>query len=154
MSLEEDKRIYDALALPNEALANGGVEILRAGIIEDELFVSARRAFKDHAQWGDVLAIIARRIATLQSAEDTEFTEAEILGDIEEAFLAALGAPVVAPSRKAKGRKAAKAKSKAKSAKAKSAKAKPASTKPRMAGGTASAKSRTRKAAPAKRARR
>jgi hypothetical protein len=106
-----DNPIYDALALPNEALANGGVEILRAGIIDDELYVTARRAFSDPAKWGDALADIARRIALLYSAEDTDLKEKEILTDIMEAFLADLGAPVVkerkAP-RKTGARKAAR----------------------------------------------
>ena len=96
------KGVYQALALPNEALTNGGVEILRAGIINDELYVSARRAFKDPARWGEVLADIARRIALLHSTEDTDLSEREVIAEIEEAFAAALGAPVIkgAPKRK------------------------------------------------------
>ncbi|HVG51518.1 MAG TPA: DUF5076 domain-containing protein [Xanthobacteraceae bacterium] len=83
---------YDALALPDEALANGGTEILRAGIIDGELYVTARRAFKDPAKWGDILADTARRIALLYSAEDTDLTEAEVRTEILEAFAADLGA--------------------------------------------------------------
>ena len=95
MPMPETNQIYDALALPDEALDNGGMEILRVGIIDDELYVTARRAFKDPAKWGDVLADIARRIALLYSAEDTSLTEQEILVSIEEAFAADLGAPVI-----------------------------------------------------------
>src|SRR5690349_20371793 len=93
--MDEDKRVYQALALPSEAIANGGVEILRAGLIDDELYVSARRAFKDPAIWGEILADIARQIALYYSAEDTDLTEKEVLAEIEEAFAADLGAPVV-----------------------------------------------------------
>ena len=73
-----DKPIYDALAIPHEAVANGGVEILRAGLVDDELYVTARHAFNDPAQWGEVLADITRRLALLYSME-TDLTEAEAL---------------------------------------------------------------------------
>lgn len=86
------KPVYQALALPSEALANGGIEVLRAGIIDDELYVTARRAFKDPAQWGEVLADITRRIGLLYAAE-TDLTEKEIIAAIESAFAAKLGAP-------------------------------------------------------------
>ena len=94
---ETDPRIYDALALPNEAIANGGVEILRAGLIDEELYVTARRAFVDVAVWGEVLADIARRLALIHSAEG-EYTEAEALAAIESAFAADLGATAVKSS--------------------------------------------------------
>ena len=58
----DDPRIYQALALPEQALENGGLEILRLGIVDDELYVSALPAFKAPAQWGEVLAEVARRL--------------------------------------------------------------------------------------------
>ena len=94
MPPSSDKPIYDALAIPNEAIANGGVEILRAGLIDDELYVTARHAFKDPAQWGEVLADITRRLALLYSME-TDLSEAEARIEIEEAYAAELGAEVV-----------------------------------------------------------
>ena len=51
--------VYDELPLPNEALAQGGVEMLRAGVVEDELFITARRVFDDPRQWGGLLADVA-----------------------------------------------------------------------------------------------
>ena len=87
-----ETQVYQALALPDEALTNGGTEILRAGIIDGELYVTARRAFKDHAKWGDVLAEIAQRLALIYSAEDAELDEREILIDIVEAIARDLGA--------------------------------------------------------------
>ena len=86
-----DKPIYDALPIPNEASANGGVEILRAGLVDDELYVTARHAFKDPADWGEVLADITRRLALLYSME-TDLSEAEALTEIEEAYAAEMGA--------------------------------------------------------------
>jgi hypothetical protein len=107
--------IYEALVIPTDALDKGGLEILRAGIVADELYVTARRAFKNPAQWGDVLADITRHLALLYAAEDTDLSEAEIRTDIMEAFVADLGARKVA----AKGKSAArpgKKKAKARSA--------------------------------------
>ncbi len=96
-----DKPIYQALALPNEAISNGGVEILRAGLIDGELYVNARHAFKDAAQWGEVLADITRRLALLYSAE-TDLTEKEAIAEIEEAYMADMGAAVVRDAKPAK----------------------------------------------------
>ena len=94
MSTSSDSPTYDALAIPTEATANGGTEILRAGLIDDELYVTARHAFKDPAQWGEVLADITRRLALLYSME-TDLSEMEALVEIEEAYAAEMGAKVV-----------------------------------------------------------
>jgi hypothetical protein len=110
----EKPEVYDALALPDEALANGGTEILRAGVIDGALYVEARRVFRDPAKWGDVLSDIAKHIALIHSAEDTDLTEAEILIEIAEAFAADLGAKKV--SAKPKAAKRATSRKPAKSA--------------------------------------
>jgi Domain of unknown function (DUF5076) len=101
--------IYDALALPNEALEKGGAEILRAGIIADDLYVSARRAFKDPAQWGEVLADITRRLGLLYSAE-TDFSERQVIAAIESAYAADLGARPARGKQKTKRKNARGAK--------------------------------------------
>jgi hypothetical protein len=126
MADDGESKIYHALVLPEEALAKGGAEILRAGLVEDELFVGAARAFADPAVWGDVLADIARHIATMMSAEDGAASEQEILTVIGEAFVTDLGGTevkdrMVVP-RKAKSKKAAKRKTAKKTAVKKSAK--------------------------------
>ncbi len=92
---DESKNTYYALALPEDALNNGGVEILRAGLIDQRLYVTAMRAFDQPAPWGDVLADVARRIAQLFAAEDKSLTEQEILVQIGQAFVIDLGVPVV-----------------------------------------------------------
>ncbi|NVO17917.1 MAG: DUF5076 domain-containing protein, partial [Rhodoplanes sp.] len=120
MARTDDDNIYHALPIADDALANGGVEILRAGLIDDELFVTARHAFKDPAPWGQVLADITRRLAQIFSLE-TEYTEAEALAEIEEAYAADLGAKAVPekPARKAAApRKAVAAKGAAQKEKA------------------------------------
>jgi len=98
-SKHDDKSIYEALVIPEEALHRGGVEILRAGLMSDELYVAARPAFDDPALWGEVLADITRRIARLYEAEG-KFTHRQALGTIESAFAAELGAPAISPRRR------------------------------------------------------
>ena len=114
--------IYEALVIPNDALDKGGVEILRAGLVNDELYVTARRVFTDPATWGEVLADITRRLARIHAA-DGGLKEKEVLAAIESAFAADLGAPVMSGSRKAKAKSKSKAKTKTKPARRKAAKA-------------------------------
>ncbi len=97
MSVFEDPRVYQALALPDDALDKGGIEILRAGVINDELYVSARNVLQDMAQWGEVLADITRRLGELVAAEG-ECSEQEAIAAIASAFAADLGAPAVGNS--------------------------------------------------------
>ena len=55
----------------SKALEGGGVEILRLGIIDDELYVSALPAFSVPAQWGEVLAEVAERLGAIYAAQKT-----------------------------------------------------------------------------------
>jgi hypothetical protein len=127
-----DEALYHALPIAEEALANGGVEILRAGLIDDELFVTARHAFDTPATWGEVLAEITRKLAQIYALE-TDLSEAEALAEIEAAYAADLGATVVdeeppkpARSRQVAAPKAAKPKAAAAKPKAVEAPARPA----------------------------
>ena len=47
---------FDALHVPPTALEHGGVEVLRAAIVEGGLHVSLRRAFDDPQAWGMLIA--------------------------------------------------------------------------------------------------
>src|SRR6266699_2109575 len=89
---EHDPRVYRALALPEKALERGGVEILRLGIINDELYVSALPAFKSPAQWGEVLAEVAVRLGAGCAAQKTGWNKKDVTVDIAEAFAAEMGA--------------------------------------------------------------
>src|ERR1700738_5151798 len=93
--VDDDPRIYQALALPNEALENGGLEILRAGIINDELYVSALRAFEDAGKWGEVLGDIARRLGAIYAAQVPGLTKRDATVAIVEAFATEMGAKAV-----------------------------------------------------------
>ena len=100
-----DTRIYEALVIPNDALDKGGMEILRAGLVDDELYVTARRVFKDPATWGEILGEITQRLGRIYAAEG-EYKAKEVIAAIENAFAAEMGAtPVAAPRRKRTKRK-------------------------------------------------
>jgi Domain of unknown function (DUF5076) len=109
MAGPDDNPIYEALVIPNEALDKGGLEILRAGIVEDELYVTARRAFDDPAMWGEVLGDVTRRIARVYAAEG-KYTEKDARAAISGAYAADLGAPVISekPQPRASARKASR----------------------------------------------
>src|SRR5947209_14972125 len=78
MAFISDHKIYDALPISNDALDKGGVELLRAAVVEEELFVMAHPdVFPEPGPWGFVLADIARRLASLYAA-DGRFTEAQV----------------------------------------------------------------------------
>ena len=103
---DDDPRIYQALALPEQALENGGLEILRLGIVKDELYVSALPAFKTPAQWGEVLAEVANRIGAIYAAQKSGLSKKDATVQIVEAFAAEMGARPVQAVKAAK--KAAK----------------------------------------------
>src|SRR5438128_2153824 len=105
---DDDPRIYQALALPEQALENGGVEILRAGIVEDELYVSALPAFKQPSQWGEVLADIARRIGAIYAAQTPGLSRKDVTVQIAEAFAADMGAKPVPKAARKPAKKSAK----------------------------------------------
>jgi hypothetical protein len=123
MSASDDKSTYEALDIPDEARERGGVEILRAGMMSDELFVAARAAFDDPAMWGEVLADVTRRIARLYAAGG-KYTHKDALVAIESAFAADLGAPVAAKTPRKGKRGKLRAKPRAKTTARKSAKRK------------------------------
>src|SRR3954469_12464300 len=103
----DDPRIYQALALPEQELENGGLEILRLGIVKDELYVSALPAFKAPAQWGDVLAEVANRLGAIYAAQKTGLSKKDATVQIVAAFAAEMGARPV-PGAKKTAKKAVK----------------------------------------------
>ena len=96
----DDPRIYQALALPEQALENGGLEILRPGLIRDEPHVSTLPAFKAPAQWGSVLAEVANRLGAIYAAQKTGLNKQDVTIDIVEAFAAEMGARPVKAAKK------------------------------------------------------
>jgi hypothetical protein len=90
-----EPQVYQALALPEQALENGGVEVLRLGIIDDELYVSALPAFDTPAPWGEVLAEVTKRLGAIYAAQKTGLTKKDIAVQIAEAYLTEMGASPV-----------------------------------------------------------
>jgi hypothetical protein len=95
MADQNDKKQYDALDVPQEAQTLGGVELLRVGVNEDKLFIEARPALTDPAEWGEILAEITRRLGLLYEMSDTGFSEEDVVVAIEEAYAAELGAGLI-----------------------------------------------------------
>ncbi|MBL8566754.1 MAG: DUF5076 domain-containing protein [Hyphomicrobiaceae bacterium] len=83
---------FEALAVPPTALEKGGVEIVRAAIVEGGLHISVRRAFEDAQGWGMVLADIARHVARIHAME-TGAPEALTLDRIRNMLDAELDSP-------------------------------------------------------------
>ncbi len=99
----DDPRIYQALALPEQALEHGGLEILRLGIVDDKLYVSALPAFETPALWGEILAEVAMRLGAVYAAQKTGLNKKDVIVDIVEAFAAEMGArPVKVANKPAK----------------------------------------------------
>jgi hypothetical protein len=123
MAFISDHEIYDALPISNDALDKGGVELLRAGVVDEELFVTARRVFPEPAHWGWVLADITRRLASLYAA-DGNLTEAKASAAIAGAFARSFRRSGVGAKRQpAKSRPRVKARTKARPKSKPSAKA-------------------------------
>jgi len=102
---ESDSPLFEALIIPDEALARGGVEILRAAIIDGQLHVTLRRTFEEPDPWGGLLSEVARRVARAYSGT---LDEREVVFRIHASFLSESGARGPAKKARAKKRKASK----------------------------------------------
>ena len=93
-SMDPDKSqpTFDALVIPPTALEQGGVEVLRAAIVDGGLHVSLRRAFDDPEAWGMLIADVARHVARIYATEN-KFREEETLERIRALFNAELDSP-------------------------------------------------------------
>ena len=82
---QNQPRPFEALQIPNAALEHGGVEILRAGVINEGLHVTMRPVFEDTQMWGRVLADIAFQVAGVYSNQ-TQVPATDIVASIRAAF--------------------------------------------------------------------
>ena len=85
-------QIFDALVIQPDALDKGGVEVLRAAIVDGDLHVTLRRAFDDPATWGVLLADVARHVARIYASEDKAKEDAT-LAEITAGFNAEMNNP-------------------------------------------------------------
>ena len=80
----------DAAGAPPTALEHGGVEVLRAAIVEGGLHVSLRRAFDDPEAFGMMIADITRHVGRIYS---DKFPEEETVERIRAIYDAEMDAP-------------------------------------------------------------
>ena len=92
MGSENPSSVFDALHVPPAALEQGGVEVLRAVIVDGGLHISLRRAFEDPEAWGMLIADVARHVARIYATED-KFSEEETIERIRALFNAEMDTP-------------------------------------------------------------
>jgi hypothetical protein len=83
---------FDALDVPPVVLERGGVEVLRAVIVDGSLHVSLRRAFDDPQAWGMMIADITRHVARIYATE-TAMTEDQVIDRVRSLYEAEMDAP-------------------------------------------------------------
>ena len=69
---------FQALTAPPDALEKGGIEVLRASVVDGAVSVALRRSFDDPATWGRLLIDLARQAARTYALE-TDLSEEEAL---------------------------------------------------------------------------
>ena len=92
MDPDKPAPIFDALHIPPTALEQGGVEVLRAAIVDGGLHISLRRAFDDPEAWGMLIADVTRHVARIYATED-KFREDETIERIRAIYEAEMDAP-------------------------------------------------------------
>ncbi len=85
-------RKFDALSIPPDALEKGGVEVLRASVVDDTVSIALRRSFEDPFTWGVLLVDLARHAARTYALE-TQMSEEEALADIRAGIEAEFANP-------------------------------------------------------------
>jgi hypothetical protein len=89
---DDPSPLFEALVIPPTALEKGGVEVLRAAIVDGGLHVSIRRAFDDPEAWGMLIADVARHVARIYATE-TKMSEDQVLERVRNIFEAEMDAP-------------------------------------------------------------
>jgi len=90
--MKDPAPVFDALHVPPAAMEQGGVEVLRAVIVDGGLHVSLRRAFDDPEAWGMLIADITRHVARIYATED-KFREEQTVERIRALYNAEMDAP-------------------------------------------------------------
>ena len=92
MESENPSPVFDALHIPPAAMEQGGVEVLRAVIVDGGLHVSLRRAFDDAEAWGMLIADVTRHIARIYANENV-MSEDQVIERIRSIYDAEMDAP-------------------------------------------------------------
>lgn len=82
--------VFDALHVPPAALDQGGVEVMRAVIVDGALHVSLRRAFDDPEAFGMIIADITRHVGRIYA---DKFPEEQTVERIRSMYDAEMDAP-------------------------------------------------------------
>ena len=90
----------DELSVPPDALEKGGVEILRAFIVDGAVSVAMQRAFDEPFTWGILLVDLARHASRIYALE-TKMSEDEVLEAIRAGIDAEFDRPTDLGSTKA-----------------------------------------------------
>ena len=83
---------YNALQIPPNARDKGGIEVLRAAVIDGGLHVTLRRAFDDPQAWGVLLADVARQVSRVY-VQQGDHNEDDVIAAIRKAFDTEMDAP-------------------------------------------------------------
>lgn len=67
---------FQALEIPPDAIEQGGIEVLRAAVVDGAVSVALRRSFDDPATWGRLMVDLARQAARAYALE-TDMSEEE-----------------------------------------------------------------------------
>jgi hypothetical protein len=86
------ERKFEALNIPPDALEKGGVEILRASVVDGAVSIALRRAFDDPFTWGVLFVDLARHAARVYAME-TGVSEEEAMAEIRAGMEAELDDP-------------------------------------------------------------
>jgi hypothetical protein len=86
------ERKFEALNVPPDALEKGGVEILRASVVDGAVSIALRRAFDDPFTWGVLFVDLARHAARVYAME-IGVSEEEAMAEIRAGIEAELDDP-------------------------------------------------------------
>jgi hypothetical protein len=92
MDPEKAPPVFDALHIPPAVLEQGGVEVLRAVIVDGDLHVSLRRAFDDPDPWGMLIADVTRHIARIYATESS-LTQDQVIERVRTIYDAEMDRP-------------------------------------------------------------
>jgi hypothetical protein len=87
---DREAPVFDALHVPPEAFDKGGIEVLRAVVVDGALHVSLRRAFDDPEAFGMMIADITRHVGRIYA---DKFPEEQTVERIRALYDAEMDAP-------------------------------------------------------------
>ena len=87
-----DNPKFEALGLPPDVLQKGGIEILRASVVDGAVSVALRRAFDDPFTWGVLFVDLARHAARVYALE-TDISEEDAMAAIAAGMRAEIEDP-------------------------------------------------------------